>query len=95
VSQYFSKDVKAKNDDPVGKIIQDDDQKIVVIGLSNKVFHIPRSLIHEVAADVRLKIDFPEIRKYEKDDRRDVSAGRAIHGGGGRDVSAGKAIHGG
>jgi sporulation protein YlmC with PRC-barrel domain len=61
----FNKGVMAKNEDHVGHVMKETPDKIVVFGPYNHRFDIPKSGIYQVGANVILKIDFPEIFKYE------------------------------
>ena len=61
----FNKGVRAKNEDHVGHVMKETNDKIVVFGENNKRFDIPKSEIYQVGMNVILKIDFPEIFKYE------------------------------
>ncbi len=64
-NSLFNKGVRAKNEDHVGHIMKESSDKIMVFGSHNHRFEIPKSKIHQVGANVILKIDFPEIYKYE------------------------------
>jgi sporulation protein YlmC with PRC-barrel domain len=61
----FNKGVRAKNEDHVGHIMKEISDRIIVFGSHNHRFDIPKSEIYQVGANVILKIDFPEIFKYE------------------------------
>ncbi len=61
----FNKGVRAKNEDHVGHIMKEAADRVVVFGAHNNKFDIPKSEIYQVGANVILKIDFPEIFKYE------------------------------
>ena len=63
-NSLFNKGVRAKNEDNVGHIMKETDDKIVVFGSSNNRFDIPKSEIYQVGMNVILKIDFPDIFKY-------------------------------
>jgi hypothetical protein len=69
-NSLFNKGVIAKNEDHVGHVMKETHDKIVVFGPYNHRFDIPKSGIYQVGANVILKIDFPEIFRYEvkKDD---------------------------
>jgi len=61
----FNKGVRAKNEDHVGHVMKETSDKIVVFGEGNNRFDIPKSEIYQVGMNVILKIDFPEIFKYQ------------------------------
>lgn len=64
-NSLFNKGVRAKNEDHVGHVMKETPDKIMVFGSYNHRFDIPKSEIYHVGANVILKIDFPEIYKYE------------------------------
>jgi sporulation protein YlmC with PRC-barrel domain len=61
----FNKGVRAKNEDHVGYIMKETDDKIVVFGDHGYRYDIPKSKIIAVGRNVILDMDFPEIFKYE------------------------------
>ena len=61
----FNKGVRAKNEDHVGHAMKETNDKIVIFGGNNKRFDVSKSEIYQVGMNVILKIDFPEIFKYE------------------------------
>lgn len=61
----FNKGVRAKNEDHVGHVMKETNDKIVIFGENNKRFDVSKSEIYQVGMNVILKIDFPEIYKYE------------------------------
>jgi hypothetical protein len=63
-NSLFNKGVRAKNEDDVGHVMKETGDKIVVFGSYNNRFDIPKSEIYQVGMNVILKIDFPEIFKY-------------------------------
>ncbi len=60
----FNKGVRAKNEDHVGYIMKETDDKIVVFGDHGYRYDIPKSKIIAVGRNVILDMDFPEIFKY-------------------------------
>ena len=74
----FNKGVRAKNEDHVGHVMKETDDKIVVFGENNKRFDIPKSEIYQVGMNVILKIDFPEIFKYEVPKEAPLPTGEPI-----------------
>jgi sporulation protein YlmC with PRC-barrel domain len=61
----FNKGVRAKNEDHVGHVMKETNDKIVIFGQNNKRFDVSKSEIYQVGMNVILKIDFPEIFNYE------------------------------
>ena len=61
----FNKGVRAKNEDHVGYIMKETDDKIVVFGDHGYRYDIPKSKIIAVGRNVILDMDFPEIFKYK------------------------------
>ena len=75
----FNKGVRAKNEDHVGHIMKETNDKIVVFGEGNNRFDIPKSEIYQVGMNVILKIDFPEIFKYSAKLDTPLPTGEPIH----------------
>jgi len=75
----FNKGVRAKNEDHVGHVMKETNDKIVVFGEGNNRFDIPKSEIYQVGMNVILKIDFPEIFKYRVDKDKPLPTGEPIH----------------
>jgi adenylate cyclase len=61
----FNKGVRAKNEDHVGHVMKETNEKIVVFGQSNFRFDIPKSHIIAAGRNVILNMDFPEIFQYQ------------------------------
>ena len=74
----FNKGVRAKNEDHVGYIMRETDDKIVVFGDRGYRYDIPKSLIIAVGRNVILDIDFPEIFKYEVDRDAPLPTGESV-----------------
>ena len=74
----FNKGVRAKNEDHVGHVMKETNDKIVVFGEGNNRFDIPKSEIYQVGMNVILKIDFPEIFKYRVDKNNPLPTGENI-----------------
>lgn len=74
----FNKGVRAKNEDDVGHIMKETDDKIVVFGQSNYRFDIPKSHIIAAGRNVILDMDFPEIFKYQVDKSAPLPTGESI-----------------
>jgi class 3 adenylate cyclase/sporulation protein YlmC with PRC-barrel domain len=66
-TSLFNKGVRANNEDDLGHIMKETDDKIVVFGYSNTRYDIPKSHIIAVGRNVIVDIDFPEICKYQID----------------------------
>jgi sporulation protein YlmC with PRC-barrel domain len=74
----FNKGVRANNEDHVGYIMRETDDKIVVFGDRGYRYDIPKSLIIAVGRNVILGIDFPEIFKYEVDRNAPLPTGEPV-----------------
>ena len=74
----FNKGVRAKDEDHVGHIMKETDDKIVVFGDSNYRFDIPKSRIIAVGMNVILGMDFPEIFKYQVDKNAPLPTGESV-----------------
>ena len=61
----FNKGVRAFNEDDLGHIMKETNDKIIIFGYSNARYDIPKSHIIAVGRNVILNIDFPEINKYQ------------------------------
>ena len=75
----FNKGVRAKNEDHVGYIMKETDDKIVVFGDHGYRYDIPKSKIIAVGRNVILDIDFPEIFKYEIDRNAPLPTGEPVN----------------
>ncbi len=74
----FNKGVRAKNEDHVGHVMKETNDKIVIFGEGNNRFDISKSEIYQVGMNVILKIDFPEIFKYRVDKNSPLPTGENI-----------------
>src|SRR5918999_1130008 len=74
----FKKGVRAKNEDDVGHVMKETDDKIVVFGQSNYRFDIPKSHIIAAGRNVILDMDFPEIFKYQVDRNAPLPTGEPV-----------------
>jgi adenylate cyclase len=74
----FNKGVRAKNEDDVGHVMKETNDKIVVFGQSNYRFDIPKSHIIAVGRNVILDMDFPEIFKYQVDRNAPLPTGESV-----------------
>jgi sporulation protein YlmC with PRC-barrel domain len=74
----FNKGVRAKNEDHIGHVMKETDDKIVVFGESNYRFDIPKSKIIAVGRNVIVDMDYPEIYKYQVDKNAPLPTGEHI-----------------
>ncbi|WP_148686724.1 hypothetical protein [Candidatus Nitrosocosmicus hydrocola] len=74
----FNKGVRAKNEDHVGHVMKETNDKVVIFGQNNKRFDVPKSEIYQVGMNVILKIDFPAIFNYETDKNAPLPSGEPI-----------------
>ena len=74
----FNKGVRANNEDDVGHVMKETDDKIVVFGQSNYRFDIPKSYIIAAGRNVILAMDFPEIFKYQVDRNAPLPTGESV-----------------
>jgi class 3 adenylate cyclase/sporulation protein YlmC with PRC-barrel domain len=66
-TSLFNKGVRANNEDDLGHIMKETNDKIIVFGSSNTRYDIPKYHIIAVGRNVIVDIDFPEINKYQVD----------------------------
>jgi adenylate cyclase len=75
----FNKGVRVLNEDHVGHIMKETDDKIVIFGDYNYRFDVPKSEIKEVGRNVILNMDFPELAsKYKVDRNAPLPTGEPI-----------------
>src|SRR5215207_2309371 len=74
----FNKGVRTNNEDDVGHVMKETNDKIVVFGQSNYRFDIPKSHIIAVGRNVILDMDFPEIFKYQVDRNAPLPTGEPV-----------------
>ena len=65
----FNKGVRAKNEDHIGHVMKETDDKIVIFGDYNYRFDVPKSKIKETGRNVILNMDFSELASKYKVDR--------------------------
>jgi hypothetical protein len=63
----FNKGVRIENEDHVGHIMRETDDKIVIFGEYNYRFDVPKSKIKEVGRNVILDMKYPELFKFKVD----------------------------
>jgi hypothetical protein len=61
----FNKGVRIKNEDSIGHIMRETDDRIVIFGSYNYRFDVPKSKIKEVGRNVILNLDYSELFKYK------------------------------
>lgn len=61
----FNKGVRIENEDSIGHIMRETDDKIVVFGSYDYRFDVPKSKIKEVGRNVILSLDYSELFKYK------------------------------
>ena len=75
----FNKGVRVLNEDHVGHVMKETDDKVVIFGDYNYKFDIPKSEIKEVGRNVILNMDFLELaRKYKLDRNAPLPTGEPI-----------------
>ncbi len=65
----FNKGVRVLNENHIGHVMKDTDEKIVIFGDHNYRFDVPKSEIKEVGRNVILNMDFPDLASKYKIDR--------------------------
>ena len=63
----FNKGVRIENEDSIGHIMRETDDKIVIFGSYDCRFDVPKSKIKEVGRNVILSLDYLELFKYKVD----------------------------
>lgn len=74
----FNKGVRAKNEDHVGHVMKETDEKIIVFGDHNFRYDIPKSKIIAAGRNLILDMDFPEIFRYKVDINAPLPTGEPI-----------------
>jgi adenylate cyclase len=75
----FNKGVRAKNEDHIGHVMKETEDKIVIFGSFGYRFDVPKSKIKEVGRNVILNMDFPELAsKYKVDKNAPLPTGKPI-----------------
>src|SRR5919199_10102 len=75
----FNKGVRVLNEDHIGHVMKETDDKIVIFGDYNYRFDVPKSEIKEVGRNVILNMDFPELAsKYKVDRNAPLPTGEPI-----------------
>jgi hypothetical protein len=63
----FNKGVRIENEDSIGHIMRETNDKIVIFGSYDYRFDVPKSKIKEVGRNVVLSLDYSELFKYKVD----------------------------
>ncbi len=75
----FNKGVRVLNEDHVGHVMKETDEKIVIFGDHNCRFDVPKSEIKEIGRNVILNLDFPDLaNKYKIDRNAPLPTGEPI-----------------
>ena len=74
----FNKGVRAENEDDLGFVAKETNDKIVVFGYSNDRYDIPKSEIIAVGMNVIIGKNFPELGKYKVDRNAPLPTGEPI-----------------
>jgi hypothetical protein len=74
----FNKGVRVLNEDHVGHIMKETDDKIVIFGSFGYRFDVPKSKIKEVGRNVILNMDINELMKYKIDRDAPLPSGEPI-----------------
>ena len=74
----FNKGVRAQNEDDLGFVVKETDDKIIVFGYSNDRYDIPKSEIIAVGMNVIIGKDFPELSKFNVDRNAPLPTGESI-----------------
>jgi hypothetical protein len=74
----FNKGVRVLNEDHVGHVMKETDDKIVVFGSFGHRFDVPKSKIKEVGRNVILNMDINELMKYKVERDAPLPTGEPI-----------------
>ncbi len=74
----FNKGVRANNEDDLGFVVKETNDKIIVFGYSNDRYDIPKSEIIAVGMNVIIGKDFPELLNYKVDRNAPLPTGEPI-----------------
>ncbi|MGI8832599.1 MAG: hypothetical protein ACR2IS_08185 [Nitrososphaeraceae archaeon] len=61
----FNKGVRIENEDSIGHVMRETDDRIVRFGNYDYRFDVPKSKIKEVGRNVILNLDYSELFKYK------------------------------
>ena len=74
----FNKGVRIENEDHVGHVMKETDDKIVVFGEHDYRFDVPKSKITFVGRNVILGMDWDELFKYKVDKNTPLPSGESV-----------------
>jgi sporulation protein YlmC with PRC-barrel domain len=74
----FNKGVRTENEDHVGHVMKETNDKIVVFGDGNQRFDIPKSEIIAVGMNVIVRKNFPELLAYKVDMNSPLPTGEPL-----------------
>jgi sporulation protein YlmC with PRC-barrel domain len=77
-NSLFNKGVRTENEDDLGFVAKETNDKIIVFGYSNDRYDIPKSEIIAVGRNVITEKNFPEILKYKVDRNAPLPTGEPI-----------------
>ena len=77
-NSLFNKGVRTENEDHVGHVMKETDDKIVVFGYGDERFDIPKSEILGVGRNVIVKKNFPELFSFKVDMNSPLPTGEPI-----------------
>ena len=75
----FNKGVRIANEDHVGHIMKETDDKIIIFGERNYRFDVPKSKIIAVGRNVILGMDWDELYTYNVDKNSPLPGGEPVH----------------
>jgi hypothetical protein len=74
----FNKGVRVLNEDHIGHVMKETDDKIVVFGSFGHRFDVPKSKIKEIGRNVILNMDINELMKYKVERDAPLPTGEPI-----------------
>ena len=74
----FNKGVRLENEDHVGHVMKETDEKIVIFGEHDYRFDVPKSKITFVGRNVILGMDWNELFKYKVDKNTPLPTGESV-----------------
>ena len=77
-NSLFNKGVRTENEDDLGFVAKETNDKIIVFGYSNDRYDIPKSEIIAVGRNVIIGKNFPELSKYKVDRNAPLPTGESI-----------------
>jgi len=74
----FNKGVRIENEDHVGHVMKETDDKIVIFGEHDNRFDVPKKYITFVGRNVILGMDWKELFKYKVDKNTPLPSGEPV-----------------